>query len=150
MNKGTLYQEVCAINEAVEMGGWRQWLEFGGGAKAKRLNAEIAFSQKELPETNLPKTLKIISKTLSLLVERGLHTSEALRHEAVSCYVCGGHAKLDDDHSPCPYCEATGVLWQGKLAKNAGWLKSASDGYLSLTETQREKDIEQWKMRLEL
>jgi hypothetical protein len=133
------------LDSAVCIGGWRQWIEEGRAIKAKKM---LAVLQKESATKPLPKTLKMILKTLNIIIAHKLNKSSALEHESVACYVCGGHAKLDDDCSPCECCCETGLLWYGVVMKNADWLWTASERYLQISKEKREADLASIKYKL--
>jgi hypothetical protein len=133
------------LDSAVCVGGWRQWIEEGRAIKAQKM---LDVLKRESATKPLPKTLKMILKTLNVIIAHKLNKSSALEHESVACYVCGGHAKLDDDCSPCQCCSETGLLWYGVVMKNADWLWMASERYLQINQEKRAADLASIKDKL--
>jgi hypothetical protein len=129
------------LNDAVEMGGFRQWLEEGHGRRVQPLLAVIGLGKAVSP---LPKSLKVIERVLEEIANQRLQEPGALNHDAVPCDVCGGRAHLDDDHSACPACDGEGLVLKGAFVHHERWLNAASDAYLKLTSAQRQTERLTW------
>lgn len=132
--------ELLRINEAVEIGGFRQWIEEGRSLKARYLVDILTFCR----ASNPPKSIKIISRVLKEIHKQKLDTKEVTQNQAITCGICGGHKKLDDDVSDCPACNGQGVVWTGELTKHYEWLEAASAAYLKLSPSTREEEIKNW------
>lgn len=134
------------LDEAVEIGGFRQWLEEGHGKRAQPILSVVSLGKSFVP---LPKSIKVIERVLTEVVNQKLNEVKSLSHDAVSCDVCGGRAHLDDDHSGCPVCDGEGLVWSGPLVKHEKWLSAASDAYLRLPFLQRQTERRVWCLDIE-
>lgn len=142
-NSEEVFYMLQHLNESVQIGGFRQWLEDANGEDAD----EILSFLESYELSQLPKTLKIIEKVLGGLVIQRLHTEDALIHGAFACDVCIGRSKLDDDCSICPACNGEGLIWRGAMIRNEPWINLASKAYLSLPYENRKSEITNWYIK---
>lgn len=129
------------MDESIDIGGWRHWLEDGGGAHAESLLAAMKLSGVGLEKN---KTLKVLLKIFEALMSQGLTSEKARNQQAMVCISCGGREVLDDDSSECPTCQGEGVVWVGAIVKRDAWLLAMSETYLKISKQQRLKDVQNW------
>lgn len=132
------------MDESVSIGGWRGWLEDGGGEHAEELLNAMHFAPKSEPI----KTIKVLLKIFEALMSQGLTASSARQSQVCCCDSCGGREVLDDDHSECPTCNGEGVVWSGMFIRRDAWLQALSETYLKINEKQRKDDIVRWSKTL--
>ena len=128
------------MDEAVEIGGFRQWLEEGFGQDISLFCKIFGVLSVE----SAPKTIKVIEKIVLFLKSNKLETSDALLHTDVQCDNCGGRAVLDDTVSTCPVCRGEGLIWVGPLANQNNLLNTISEMYLKIPQGQRYAEIKNW------
>lgn len=145
MMKNRLKNLLLDMDSSVDCGGWRQWLDDGGGKNAEFIINAIRLSKSEL---EIPKTLKLIDKILEALITQGLTTTTARRVCEMACYSCGGRKVLDDDISECPSCHGSGILMVGEIIKKNSFLIALTETYLKVKSKSREEDIINWCDRL--
>jgi hypothetical protein len=131
------------LNTSIEIGGFRQWLEEGRGGVVAPL---LSFVDQH-PHMQ-PKSVRLVARTLKEIRKYHLDTPESLRYQSVVCHLCGGHARLDNDTSPCPICDGNGVLWKGALTPHFHWLSFATEAFLRLSSHQRTIEVIDWHTSL--
>lgn len=140
MNKFIVYQKLLNMDEAVEIGGFRQWLEEGCGFDID-LFCDIF---KKISISDAPKTIKAIEKIMIFLKNNNLSSEDSLKHNDIQCDTCAGRGILDDGLSGCPVCRNEGIIWVGPIANQHNLLNTISEMYLKIPYQQRANDIKSW------
>lgn len=139
-NKHILCEKLLNMDEAVEIGGFRQWLEEGNYRDIVLF--DLVFSRVNI--STAPKTIKVIQKITSVLKGQRLDKESSLLHVELECSTCGGSGILDDQVSTCPVCGGEGLIWSGALANLDNLLNTISEMYQKIPVNQRNSDIQSW------
>lgn len=130
------------LNQAVELGGFAQWLSEGGGKNAQSLLIGIKGLLADVVDADdVPRATKAIERVLSELIKHDLVAPENARIDVVACHTCGGYEQLEDS-SPCPTCSGEGLVGQSVMSRHSHWLGKVSDTYLKLSKKQRYDEVQ--------